>query len=90
MEINQWQLFSTVGGLMGLFIGCSTMTLCEFPDFLMVFLNKKLRHRHVDKKVEHESFAEMHTPMDEVDSTCTTVINHLRAPVTLNPEYEKR
>ena len=48
--INQWQLFSTVGGLMGLFIGCSTMTLCEFPDFLIVFLNKKLRSRHFKVK----------------------------------------
>ena len=41
--VNQWQLFSTVGGLMGLFIGCSTMTQFEFPDFFIVFLKKKLR-----------------------------------------------
>ena len=48
--VNQWQLFSTVGGLMGLFIGCSTMTLFEVPDFLIVFLRKKLRNRHVNVK----------------------------------------
>ena len=41
--LNQWQLFSTIGGLIGLFIGCSTITLCEVPDFLFVYLGRKLR-----------------------------------------------
>ena len=59
--VNQWQLFSTVGGLMGLFIGCSTMTLCEFPDFLIVFLNKKLRSRYVKVK-NIATITEMHMP----------------------------
>lgn len=39
--INQWQLFSTIGGLMGLFVGCSVITLCELPDFVLVMLSKK-------------------------------------------------
>ena len=62
--VNQWQLFSTVGGLMGLFIGCSTMTLFEFPDFLIVFLRKKLRNRHV-KVEDNVTRIEVHEPTED-------------------------
>ena len=74
--VNQWQLFSTVGGLMGLFIGCSTMTLFEFPDFLIVFFNKKLaRQRHV--KVEDIAAS---TELSEitVDSADTSVLQDVK------------
>ena len=41
--ITQWQLFSSVGGLMGLALGTSFITLLEFLDFALVAGCQKLR-----------------------------------------------
>lgn len=32
-----------IGGNMGLFLGCSLLTICEFFDFLISFLNARNR-----------------------------------------------
>ena len=76
IEDNQWQLFSTVGDLMGLFIGCSTLTLLEFVDFLIVFSNKKLvRQRHVKVK-DIATSTEMPEPMvDDADTSVLQDVN---------------
>lgn len=36
-------LFGEIGGNMGLFWGCSLLTICEFFDFLISFLNARNR-----------------------------------------------
>ena len=40
-----FQLFSQIGGLLGLFIGASMMTILEFLDFAVVLLLEKLRSK---------------------------------------------
>lgn len=50
--VTQWQLFSSVGGLMGLALGTSFITLLEFLDFAGVYLYKKVQQRkRVSSKV---------------------------------------
>jgi len=36
-------LFGEIGGNMGLFLGCSLLTICEFFDFLISFLTSRNR-----------------------------------------------
>ena len=51
-EISLTSLFCFVsgefGGNMGLFLGCSILTLCEFIDFLWEVVMYRLRKRSVD------------------------------------------
>ncbi|XP_078348643.1 acid-sensing ion channel 2-like [Oculina patagonica] len=41
-------LFGELGGNMGLFLGCSLLTICEFIDFLWEVLMSKIRKRSAD------------------------------------------
>ena len=34
-----------IGGSMGLFLGCSLLTICEFLDFLISLLTRRLHRR---------------------------------------------
>ena len=46
------QLFSQIGGLLGLFIGASMMTLLEFFDFALVLVLEKLKSKPAQRRVE--------------------------------------
>ena len=52
--INQWQLFSSIGGLMGLALGTSFITILEFFDFAFVAIYERVRARRERKKVGNE------------------------------------
>ncbi|XP_078348470.1 acid-sensing ion channel 1C-like [Oculina patagonica] len=41
-------LFGELGGNMGLFLGCSLLTICEFIDFLWEVLMSKIKKRSTD------------------------------------------
>ena len=47
-----FQLFSQIGGLLGLFIGASMMTLLEFFDFALVLVLEKLKSKPAQRRVE--------------------------------------
>lgn len=56
--VNQWQLLSTIGGLMGLFLGASVVTACEFPDFIIGHWYKQCQQfrRHKNTVQRHSVY----------------------------------
>ncbi|KAL9956691.1 hypothetical protein ACROYT_G038210 [Oculina patagonica] len=45
-------LFGELGGNMGLFLGCSLLTICEFIDFLWEVFMSKIKKRSTDANTE--------------------------------------